>query len=191
MLFQKYKYRELTVKDAEEALLLFAYSCRYDDYYTKFFGKPSVELDILQAYPKDIENILSLGHTIGCFHKNKLVGMVLSFGLLDWKNNHLPEYEHFFFGEDRSDDDGDVWVNLLVNYLHTRSESVLYVPVVCVKDEYRCQGIAKSLIKQLCNKFKNRYALVSDATHSMAMPMWLSNGFRELKLDNTVKVVIK
>lgn len=188
MLFPAYKYRKLTPSDTDDALLLFAYSCRHDPYYTEYFGKPSVETDILETFPEDINNIIKYGHTIGCFHKNKLVGILLGFGIQDWLHNHRSEYYHFF-GD--NGDEVSSWVQLLVPYLNSRKETVLYLPIICVKGDYRCQGIATNLVSRMCKQLGERYAMVSDATHERAMPMWLSNGFRELMLNKKVKVVIK
>ena len=187
----KYKYKPIGVEYAEEVLLLFAYSCRLDDYYTKVFGKPSVELEIINTYEKDVAAVLSKGKCYGCFKGEQLVGILLSFGILDWRNNHRDDYDHFFFGENRDDDEEDVWVQSLIKFLESRGESPLYIPIICTRDEHRCKGIASNLIKRLSDDLSDRYVLISDATHSQAMPMWLSNGFRELSIEGDVKLVVR
>lgn len=193
MLFKpKYKYKPIDVSYFDEVLILFAYSCRYDDYYTVHFGKDSVEVELLTNYKDDVRAILEHGRCYGCFLGNQLVGCLLSFSLQDWKHNHIEEYRHFFYGDTTDDNgDADIWVDGLLKYLESRGEAPCYIPIVCTKDEHRCRGIARRLIQNITDDLGLRYIMISDATHNRAMPMWLSNGFREITLPNKVKIVVR
>ena len=180
---KKFKIRKLEVDDAKSAAMLYAYTARYDKYFTEVFGSDSCEIEILKKFSPDVMNAIKYGNCFGAFDKDKLVGLVLAFNLIDWRNNHREEYNHVF---DSSDD----FMKAVTEYFKQQHTDVTYVFAVCVEEQYRCQGIASSLIKNLCNLYDKDFTIVSDATHPQAMPMWLKNGFRE-EVCNDVHFVIK
>ena len=179
----KFKIRKLVESDAKDAAILYAYVARYDAYFKRVFGKDSVEIEVLRRFSPDVMNVIKFGDSYGAFIKDKLVGIIFSFNIMDWRNNHIAEYNHVF-------DNDDNFINSVLDFLHMQNTDISYVFAVGVDEQYRCKGIATSLIKTLCSEVGKRYTIISDATHQLAMPMWLSNGFTE-ELHNGVKLVIK
>lgn len=178
-----YNIRKLTVDDAKDAAVLYAYVVRYDDYFKRVFGKSSVELEVLRKFSPDVMNAIKYGQCYGAFVKGKLVGVLFSFNLIDWKNNHKQEYNHVFDGDDN-------FINSVLEFFSMQNTDVSYVFAVGVDEQFRCKGIATKLIKTLCKDYGDKFTIVSDATHKLAMPMWLSNGFRE-EVHNGITLVIK
>lgn len=176
MFFNKNRitYRKLNVEDAKSAALLYSYACRYDKYFTEVFGKDSVEEEILHKFSPDVMNAIKYGDSYGAFNKGELVGLVLAFNITDWRHNHTAELKRIFDGS-------TVLLDSVTEFIKEQNTDILYVFAICVHDEQRCKGIAKTLIRNLCKQFDSKYSIVSDAMHPTAMPMWLSNGFSEVR----------
>ena len=177
----KYKIRPLTVEDAKKAALLYAYCSRYDDYFRKKFGSDSVELDILKQFSPDVMNAIKHGNSLGCFYKDQLVGYLFAFSVMDWRNNHKEELERIF-------GDSDSFLDTVTTTVMLDKTDVMYMFAVGVSDNHRCRGIATNMIKKMVSLYGKDYTLFSDATHASAMPMWLSNGFIEMTV-NDVRMV--
>lgn len=179
--FMKYKIKPLLEENAKDAAMLYAYCSRYDDYFTKKFGVDSVELEILQKFSPDVMNAIKFGNSYGCFHKNKLVGYIFAFNVADWRNNHIQEFQRIF-GED------DNFIKTVTETVTKEKEDLMYIFAIGVQEEYRCNGIATELVKQFVNMYGKDFVIISDATHTHAMPMWLKNRFVE-QIINDVKMV--
>jgi len=177
----KYKMRKLEVEDAKKAALLYAYCSRYDDYFRKKFGSDSVELDILKQFSPDVMNAIKYGNSIGCFCKDELVGYMFGFSVMDWKNNHPAEFERVF-------GDSDDFIKTVTETVTKDKTDVMYVFAIGVMESHRCKGIAKNMVKKFVSLYGKDFTIMSDATHASAMPMWFSNGFTDMYL-NDVRMV--
>lgn len=174
---KRIKMRKLTEADAQDAAMLYAFSSKNDEYFIELFGVNNVVQSVLEKFSCDVYNAIVHGCSIGAFYKDQLVGIILSFNITDWRNNHRREYEHVF----QTDDD---FVNTVKEFLKSQKTDILYVFAVCVSEDWRCKGIATNLITELCNKYVKRFSIVSDAYTYVALPMWLSNEFLETQIND-------
>lgn len=173
---KKIKIRPLTKEDAQGAAMLYAFSAKNDEYFISIFGEGNVERSVLENFSCDVYNAIVHGCSIGAFYKDKLIGIVLGFNIIDWKNNHRKEYEHIF----QTDDD---FITTVKQFIKAQKNDLLYVFAVCVAEEHRCRHVAKDMIAKLCKMYCAKFSIVSDAYSYVAVPMWLSNKFIEVNKD--------
>lgn len=176
------RLKHMSLDDKEQAELLYAYSASRDTYFLSLFNNEFTELKMIERFGADIENAIKYGKCFGCYDKDKLVGMLLGFSLFDWKNNRKQELSRIFNADNE-------FVQNVTRFLNGQNCDIFYIFAICVAEEYRCRGIATMLIRQVCSELGQTYVFVSDALNKDAMPMWLSNGFKEVHLDNTMIVL--
>ncbi|MCM1218462.1 MAG: GNAT family N-acetyltransferase [Lachnospiraceae bacterium] len=175
------KIKRLTGSDFQAALELYAEACHADRFYCKLFATDDCYSDIKKTFHSDVWATIQFGHALGAFAGKQLIGVLLGFNVLGWFNSHRKEFNHVF---NFNNAQADYWYNTVTQHFKEADRKLMYIYMIGVDEQFRKKGVATLLIKKTVDMYQKEYTLISDASNPIAMPMWLSNGFKEIRVGS-------
>lgn len=175
----KTKIKDVTGKDFNKALELYAETCHKDKFYCRLFKTDDCYSDIKKYFYNDVWSTIQYGTALGAYAGKQLIGVLLGFNIQNWNNAHPEEFKHIFnFDNEQT----AYWYEAIDAYFKDTNRCVMYTYLVCVDVQFQHKGVATSLIRSMVTKYGKEFVLISDVSNPIAMPMWYKNGFKEVHL---------
>ena len=170
-----YKIRKLKESDALDAIQLYARSCRYLEYFQNYFGEKDCENSIIASFSPDVIAAIRTGVCVGCYNGKELIGIIFSIDWTKYVEENMTLLDHMFNLDLDSTDE-------LLSYMEQYPQAH-FIFAIGTKDGYRCQGIAKAMLKHYLVLVSKKSAVVTDCIYEYAQSLWWSNSFVNVELD--------
>ena len=163
------KIRKLDSRDTEDAINLYARTCRYTEYFQKLFNVQDCEQKIKEEFSEDVIAAINLGFCYGIFENNEMIGCLFAIDWYKYLEQEPDLFERMFNAELQSTQN-------IIN-LASQSSSCIFIFAIGIADGKRCQGYATKLIKYFMKQVSKDAVVLTDCIYEYAMSLWLGRGF--------------
>lgn len=167
MLFTK--VRKLQEKDIDEAIALYARTCRYTEYFKKKFGVSDCEQKIIEEFTPDVTAAIRTGLCLGIFEKGIMIGCLFS---IDWYRYFEEEHALFKHMFEMDLQTTDTIINAACKF-----PKCYFIFALGIADGKRCQGCATKMLKHYVKLVPKDVTILTDCLYENAMSLWLHEGF--------------